>query len=449
MKELKYIKTIYFLGIGGIGMSALARYFNFNGIKVVGYDKTPSQLTQELENENIKIHYEDDYKQIPQNIDFVIYTPAIPSDLNEFRYVVENNIPIYKRAEILAWLTTNKISIAVAGTHGKTSTTSLISYLLNNANIDCNAFIGGVSVNYNSNLVLSKNSDIYVVEADEFDKSFLKLFPKYAVITSVDADHLDIYKNKDNLIDTFKQFASQVSDTLIVNKKIENHFSIPVLTYSLNDKKANFYAQNIRIIDSYYYFDLIADESKIADIKFGIAGHHNIENAVAAAAIALRMGVSEDKLKSGLANYKGVRRRFEFVLRSSKYIIIDDYAHHPTEINACLNSVKLLFPNKKITTIFQPHLYSRTRDFGDEFAKSLELSDNILLLDIYPARELPIENINSNWLLNKIQNKNKKLILKQNICKEIEITEPNIILIIGAGDIDRTVSEVKKYFENK
>jgi len=442
------IKSVYFLGIGGIGMSALARYFKSAGVSVSGYDKTPSSITDELEIEGIKTHFTDDISQIPKDTDLVVYTPAIPNTLNEYQYIKKQKFPLLKRSEVLGLITENKNTLAIAGTHGKTTTTALVSHLLNSAKIEINSFIGGVAVNFNSNIVLSPNSNIFVVEADEFDRSFLTLNPNFAIITSVDADHLDIYGSKQQLIESFKLFTSQVKDLLIVNEKIKDNFLGNKYTYSLNSKTADFYAENIQIIYGYYYFDLITPKNEIRNLKFGIAGLHNIENAIAASALVLQNGVSEADLRLGLETFLGVHRRFEFIIRTPNLILIDDYAHHPAEIEACLNSVKQMFPDKEITAIFQPHLYTRTRDFGDDFAQSLEIADKILLLDIYPARELPIEGISSTWLLNKINSKNKKHIQKENILEEIKKTNPQIIVIMGAGDIDRLVSIVKNNFQN-
>ncbi|MCD4665730.1 MAG: UDP-N-acetylmuramate--L-alanine ligase [Bacteroidales bacterium] len=453
--NLSNLHNIYFLGIGGIGMSALARYFKQMGINVSGYDKTSTILTGQLQAEGIDIHFEDNVNKIPDNIDLVIYTPAIPDNLNEFRYLVElsqknQEFKIKKRSEILGMLSREKNTITIAGTHGKTTVSTLIAYLLKQSEIDCTAFLGGISKNFESNLVTSDKSDWLVVEADEFDKSFLQLHPSIEVITSVDADHLDIYGDLENLKNTFRKFAGQiqVGGTIISKKGIDLNFDdLPhcrIFEYALNTK-ADFYAQNIVLQKEQYKFDINTPDKIIKDIKLGIPGLINVENAVAAIAVAWLSGVTENEIKQSLPNFSGIKRRFDYQINTDKIVYIDDYAHHPEEIRGFVSSVKKMYPGKKILGIFQPHLYSRTRDFAKEFASSLELLDDIILLPIYPAREKPVERIDSGIIHNKIRKSKKTLSSKEDLIKNIEKKEFDILLTLGAGDIDKMVRSVKEY----
>jgi UDP-N-acetylmuramate--alanine ligase len=445
MENLNYLKSVYFMGIGGIGMSAIARYFNHNNVKVAGYDKTISPLTQELESEGISIHYEDDLSKIPDLVDLCVITPAVPKFLNELNEILLRGIPVMKRSEVLGLITDNRNTIAIAGTHGKTSTTALTAHLLKTANLPVNAFIGGISANYNTNLLLADNSDLFVVEADEFDRSFLTLHPKYAVITSVDADHLDIYGDKDELKHSFVDFSNQVSQFLLVHESIKDTFNLQksVFTYAINSSTADYCASNLNLTDNIYSFDLSTPQGPILNIEFGIGGEHNIENAVAASALALQQGISIENLRLGLKTFRGVHRRFESVIISDKIIYIDDYAHHPAEITACLTSIRKMYPNRKITAVFQPHLFSRTRDFADDFADSLALADNLILLDIYPAREEPIDGITGAWLLSKVKMEKKWLVEKSELNSTLISLNPELIVTMGAGDIDRLVEGVK------
>lgn len=439
------INRIYFLGIGGIGMSAIARYFNSKGIKISGYDKTPTPLTSKLISEGIEIHFEEDVNQIPTDVDLVVLTPAIPKNHKELIYFQENNFKILKRSEILGIITQNTFTVAIAGTHGKTSVTSLVSHILNEANLNIAAFIGGISQNYGSNIILHEDSNITVVEADEFDRSFLTLHPDLAVITSMDADHLDIYENKENLHESFNQFANQIKPggTLFVNEGLEKNInaSIEVLNYGI-DSNSNFYASDIHAENGFYSFNFHGSEI-IEGIKPGSAAYYNVINSIPAIAIAKAMGVENEVIKTALNNYKGVKRRFEYVINTEDLVFIDDYAHHPTEIDACINSVRNLFKNRKVTGIFQPHLFSRTKDFADGFAEALSKLDEVILLDIYPARELPIEGVTSRMLLDKIDNPNKFLFTKEELVKEIGSRNLDILLTIGAGDIDALIEPIK------
>jgi len=447
MVNINHIKSIYFLGIGGIGMSALARYFNHNRVHVAGYDRTPSALTQQLESEGIEIHYSDEPSKIPSDLDICVFTPAVSSDLKEFEVIAARNIPMLKRSEVLGLITDSGFTIAVAGTHGKTSTTSLTAHLLKSANFGVNAFIGGISANYNSNILLADDSNLFVVEADEFDRSFLKLHPKSAVITSMDADHLDIYGDKEQLKHSFLDFSNQVSDFLLVKESVKSEFMHPhCYSYDLDSTTADYHAANIVLIDGIYHFDLVTPKSMIRNLELGIGGLHNVENAVAASALALNQGVSEEFLKIGLHTFKGVQRRFEPIIISKKLIYIDDYAHHPEEIKACLTSLRKMYPNRRITAVFQPHLFTRTRDFADEFAIALALADQLLLLDIYPAREEPIAGITSQWLLDKVNLAEKKLVTKDELVQRLSDYNAQLIVTMGAGDIDRSVKEIKDFF---
>jgi len=448
--DLKKLNCIYFLGIGGIGMSALARYFKSFGINVYGYDKTRTPLIDELLNEGIKIHFEENCDILPKNIDLVIYTPAIPLSHKELIYFKENKFNLKKRAEVLGQITEQFKTIAIAGTHGKTTITSIISHILSCANIPITSFIGGISKNINSNLLINKESKYIIVEADEYDRSFLTLHPDIAVISAMDADHLDIYKSKIYLDESFKLFAKQIKENgLLIHKSglnLSNQKGKTRLTYHLKEK-SDLFVSNISINKGKYIFD-ISGIHNISNIELGLPGLHNVENALAAIAVAKSIGIDDIVIKDALSTYQGVKRRFDYIINTEKFVYIDDYAHHPAEIKACILSIRDLFPNKKITGIFQPHLFTRTRDFADEFASSLELLDNLLLLDIYPARELPIDGINSQMLFNKIKLTNKQLVTKAEILSKLEAIKPEILLTMGAGDIDQLVKVIKQNYLN-
>jgi UDP-N-acetylmuramate--alanine ligase len=447
------IHNVYFIGIGGIGMSAIARYFNYIGKNVAGYDKTASELTNKLQEEGIDIHFEDNIDCVPdifKNLEeikntLIIYTPAIPSNQSELSYFTEKKFNIKKRSVILGEISTQYKTIAVAGTHGKTTTSSLIAHILKEAGINIIAFLGGVTQNYNSNLILDNNAEWLIAEADEFDKSFLTLHPEIAVITSLDADHLDIYENAENMQKTYCQFALNVKEKLIVKKEIAEKINIPsAITYSIKKSDSNYFGNEICIKDANYFFNLNYKKQFIKNIAVGLPGIHNVENAVAASAVCFEAGVDILSIKKGISTFNGVKRRFEYHIKSENLILIDDYAHHPEELKNCILSVKELYPTKKITGIFQPHLYSRTRDFSVEFANSLDLLDELFLLDIYPARELPIEGVNSEMLLKLMQNQKKQLITKEKLVQEIALKNIEVLLIMGAGDIDRLVEPIKK-----
>ena len=442
--NLNQIHNVYFIGIGGIGMSALARYFQNIGKSVSGYDKTPTMLTNELVAGGMNIHFEDNISLIP--VDYylentlVIVTPAVPISHSEWNYLIEREYVIKKRAEVLGIITKDTFCFAVAGTHGKTTTSSILGHILYESGADVTAFLGGIVENYNSNLI-GNGKTVTVVEADEFDRSFLHLHPNIACVTSMDADHLDIYGDAATIVDSFREFADKVTDKtkMFVPKGLD----LDGLTIAINDQ-ATFTAFNIRIENSTYVFDVQTPSEKITNIKFSLPGHHNLMNALMALAMATTFGSPTNSIAKALASFKGVQRRFSYQIKTDKLVYIDDYAHHPTEINAVHQAVRELYPNQKVLAIFQPHLFSRTKDFADDFAKSLDAFDEIILLDIYPARELPLDGITSSWLLSKMKNKNKKLLSKENLIPTILENNATVIVTIGAGDIGELVPSIKK-----
>lgn len=443
--NLKNIHNVYFIGVGGIGMSALARYFSFNKKNVAGYDKTPSPITNELELMGVDVHFEDNLDLISKEFlnkdeTLVVYTPAIPKNHSELLYFIDNEFEVLKRAEVLGKITEDTFCLAVAGTHGKTTTSSILGHIMQPLN--ATAFLGGVSENYNSNLILGENK-ISVVEADEYDRSFLQLSPDIACVTSMDADHLDIYGEHDSLLVSFQEFTNKVAKKLIVAKGL----NLPGLTYAI-DEDADYKAFNLRVGNGVYLFDVSTPDSGIKDVEFGLPGRHNIMNALAALAMANSYGVSLENIKLQLKSFTGVQRRFSYKIKEENLVLIDDYAHHPTEIKVVEAAVREMYPNQKVLAVFQPHLFSRTRDFVDEFATELSKFDEIVLLDIYPARELPIEGVTSNWLLEKIDNKNKRLLSKEEMKKFIENSDSNIVLMLGAGDIGLLVEDVKSIMLN-
>ncbi len=441
--NLDKIHTIYFVGIGGIGMSALARYFAVNGKKVAGFDLVQTDITNSLSQLGVDIHYQDSIDLIPNNFKdsqktLVVYTPAIPKEHSELHYFNQHNFKVLKRSEVLGEITKNSFCLAVAGTHGKTTTSTILGHILKEAQVNATSFLGGISENYKSNLILGGDK-ISVVEADEFDRSFLKLSPNIACITSMDADHLDIYGKADALEYSFKEFADKVSDKLIVRKGLP----LDGLTYSV-DEKADYYADNIKIINGVYIFDVKTPTEIITNVEFNLPGKHNVLNAVAALAMANNFGVSLQVIAKALLSFKGVQRRFSYKIKTNNLVLIDDYAHHPTEIKAVADSIKEMYPTQKTLAVFQPHLFSRTKDFADDFAESLNLFDEIILLDIYPAREKPIEGITSQWLLDKISNTNKKLSSREDLLREMKNSTTTIKVMIGAGDIGQMVNEIQK-----
>lgn len=430
-------------------MSALARYFKNIGKNVRGYDKTQTQLTKELQQEGIEVHFEDNIDLIPKDYyvenTLVVITPAVPVLHSEWNYFNERNYTVKKRAEVLGLITKDTFCFAVAGTHGKTTTSSILAHILFDSGLDVTSFLGGIVENYNSNLV-GNGKTITVVEADEFDRSFLHLHPNIACITSMDADHLDIYGDASAIEKSFREFADKVTDKS--NLFYANGMLLDGISVGINDN-ATIIAQNIKIENGYYVFDAKFENELIENIQFGLPGHHNLSNALMALSMAKRYGVETEKIKKALASFKGIRRRFSFQIREEKLTYIDDYAHHPTEINAVNQAVRELFPTQKICAVFQPHLFSRTKDFADDFAKSLSKFDEVLLMEIYPARELPMEGITSTWLLNKIENKNKKLVQKEEILNELNKSNATVFVTIGAGDLGEMVSEIKKTLSEK
>jgi len=447
--NLAQIHNVYFIGIGGIGMSALARYFQFIGKNVAGYDKTATQLTDELIQNGLEIHFQDDVNLIdeqyknPTNT-LVVVTPAVPKDHTEWNYFLSNGFTVKKRAEVLGIITKDTFCFAVAGTHGKTTTSSILGHVLFQSGVDVTAFLGGIVENYNSNLIGSGKT-VTVVEADEFDRSFLHLHPNLSCITSMDADHLDIYGDARAIEATFKEFAEKVpSNDLFIVKGLP----LDGNTVAVN-VGADYIAQNIRIENGFYVFDVQTPTETVENIKFGLPGHHNLTNALLAFAMAKSYGVANNKIIAALASFKGVRRRFSFQIREEKLVYIDDYAHHPTEINAVHQAVRELYPNKKIVAAFQPHLFSRTKDFIDGFANSLSQFDEIVLLDIYPARELPMEGVTSSWLLSKINNPNKYLLTKDEMMDFFRKSNAEVYVTIGAGDIGELVKDIKKLLNEK
>jgi len=449
--ELRNIQRVYLVGIGGIGMSGLARYFNHLGCTVCGYDKTSTILTNGLQNEGMQIVFEDKVELIPAEFHtadaatLVIYTPAIPKDSAILNFFKSQGFDLQKRSQVLGILSKGMFTVAVAGTHGKTTTSTMVAHILKASGIDCSAFLGGISSNYNTNMLIGK-SDVIVVEADEYDRSFLTLHPDISIITSMDADHLDIYGDHSRLTDSFKQFASQLKPggKLIRRKDLDLNGGV---TYTIQGE-ADAYTQNIRVENGSFFFDFKNSQVEIKDIELGIAGTHNIENAVAAIQAALYLDIAPEKIHDALASFRGVKRRFEYILKTDKHIYIDDYAHHPEELRACISSVKRLYPNKKLTTIFQPHLFTRTRDFVDGFAEVLDMSDEVLLLDIYPARELPIPGVDSNMILSRMKLANKRICGKQESVDMIRNEQPELLLTVGAGDIDTLVEPLKQVLQH-
>lgn len=454
MLKFNDIKKVYFIGIGGIGMSALARYFANRGIAVSGYDRTETQLTLALEKEGIAVHYTDDPSLLPSDLhpddSLIVYTPAVPATHLELNALIDRGFKIYKRAAVLGIICNSHRAIAIAGTHGKTSVTTMTAHILKTSALGCSAFLGGISKNYQTNFLIdNQGSDWVVAEADEFDRSFLQLIPELAVITSMDADHLDVYGSHEKVIESFKLFANKIREggALVIKKGLSTGY-IPSevyrnFTYSITED-ADFCAQNITLKEGYFEFDLKTPDIRIEKLVLHYPGRLNVENAVAASAVALLAGVSPKDIRQALASYSGVKRRFDIHLNNEKYLLIDDYAHHPAEMKATIQSVRELYPDKVITGVFQPHLYSRTRDFASEFAASLDLLDEIVLLDIYPARELPIEGVSSELIFNQLQNKKKQLCHRSELKRLASSFKPGIVIMMGAGDIENLVEPVKQ-----
>lgn len=447
-------KNIYFIGIGGIGMSAIARYYKFKGCNVSGYDKTPSELTGELIAEGIGVHYEDNTDFIPKDVEntLVVYTPAIPHDLKELLYVQEHGYTLLKRSKTLGEIAKGQRCLAVAGTHGKTTTSTLLAHIFTDSKVGCSAFLGGISKNYDTNLLVSHNPTI-VAEADEFDRSFLQLFPEIAVITAMDADHLDIYGDLKHVHEAFQAFAGQVSGTVITKLGLDitpNHTKARIMRYSYNDPRADFYADNLRKDEcGYFTFNLKYPDGVIKDCRVGVPGWVNVENAVAASAIALVYGIDPEAIRHALGTFLGVKRRFDIHVNHPGCAYIDDYAHHPNEISTAISSMRDIFPGRRLTAIFQPHLYTRTRDFADEFAKALSAVDKLILLDIYPAREEPIPGVSSRLVFDKVTAPEKVLLKKEMLMKYLEDEKIDTLITFGAGNIDRFIPQITEMLSKR
>ncbi len=452
MIDINKISSIYFAGIGGIGMSALARCFNMRGVKVSGYDKTETALTKKLVEEGIEIHFEDDVNLINKNVDVVVYTPAIPSTHKGLNYFKENDYTLLKRSDLLSLLTKDTFNICVAGTHGKTTTSAMIAHILKDSGFGCNAYLGGIAANYDTNFWQSENK-VSVVEADEYDRSFLKLQPDVAIITAMDADHLDIYGTAEKMEDAFIEFSTKIKNNgcLIIKHglKREGDFNIAdTCTYSFNDTTANIHVENLQIKNGAYEFDVANDFWLLKNVVLNMGGLHNIENVIAAIGVAKYLKIEEEKIKAAVASFAGVKRRFEYILKTDNTVLIDDYAHHPEELSALITGAKELFPQKKCTVIFQPHLFSRTKDLADGFAEVLSLADETILLPIYPARELPIEGVTSEMILNKMTNQNKSLKTSSELLEWLKYNKQEMVITAGAGDIDALVQPIKSIVEN-
>lgn len=455
MKPLHEIKKVYFIGIGGIGMSALARYFKWGGADVSGYDKTPTHLTEQLEREGIPVTFEDEVDNLPKDVDLVVYTPAIPRDHKGLNFYRDNHYELQKRSEVLGIISAGKYTIAVAGSHGKTTVSSMIAHILTQSGFGCTAFLGGIAVNYNSNFLAGQN-DVVVIEADEFDRSFHRLAPDMAVVTAVDTDHLDIYGSKEAIDEAFIEFTNKIAEDgfLVIKTGQSINDSLPVLDtafYSLRDTEADVYCSSYRLVEGGYVFNISYFSVEMKDFRLNIGGLHNIENAIAAITIAIELKITEENIKSALASFQGIHRRFEKIYEDSKVTFIDDYAHHPEEIRAFLESVKEMYPGKKITAVFQPHLFSRTRDLADGFARVLSIADEVILLDIYPAREQPMEGVSSELIFNQLTNKEKTLITKEELVDLIrnKKNELDVLVTIGAGDIDKYLVRIKEVLQSK
>lgn len=458
MVEVKKIESVYFIGIGGIGMSAIARYYNAKGVRVSGYDKTRTVLTIELEEEGIPVHYEENLELIPRDVDMVVYTPAIPKEHEELVFYREHGYSVVKRSDVLELITKGSLNICVAGTHGKTTITTMIAHLLRHSGYGCNAFLGGIAVNYGTNF-WQHERNLCVVEADEYDRSFLKLSPDIAVISAMDADHLDIYGTAEAMEDAFIEFSGRVKEGgLLVSrlglKREKELKGRKKLTYSLQDKQADSYAANIRMKEGSYEYDVKMAHGSIDNVVLHMGGMHNVENSVAAITVASSLGIGEDKIKEAVESFRGVKRRFEYIIKTGQVVFIDDYAHHPEELRALINGAKSLFPQRECIVIFQPHLYTRTRDLAEGFAEVLGIADEVVLLPIYPAREEPIPGISSEMIAGKMKKGKEKVLSKTGLTDminkmELKQDEPKVLITAGAGDIDMLVDPIKKILEEK
>lgn len=452
MITLRDIQHIYFIGIGGIGMSALARYFHSLGIKVSGYDKTSSPLTLQLEKEGMSIHYEDDVKLAPKDVQAVVFTPAIPSTHTELNFYRTEGYPVWKRSDVLQLISEHAFNICVAGTHGKTTISTMIAHLLRDTGYGCNAFLGGISSNYQTNF-WSHERNLCVIEADEYDRSFLKLSPDVAIISAMDPDHLDIYGTPVEMENAYLEFAGKIRNNgrLLIKKGLSRENDLTheqVHTYSLTDTAADVHVKNLTIERGSYVFDVVVTGVTYKNFVLNVGGSHNVENMAAAIAVAFGLGIEEEKIRQAVANYAGVKRRFEYGVKSEAFVYIDDYAHHPEELRALISSVKMLYPSKKIQVVFQPHLFSRTKDLANEFAAVLDLADDVILLPIYPARELPMEGVTSALISDKMKHAKVRIQEKEAVLKVVEQNKDamkNTVVFVtaGAGDIDRMVEPIK------
>jgi len=453
MKQPENIRHVYFIGIGGIGMSALARYFDSRGIKVSGYDRTSTVLTRELSSEGMSVVYDDDPVSLPTDVDEVVYTPAIPATNRILQHFREKGYSLLKRSDVLQLISESSYNICIAGTHGKTTISTMTAHLLRHSGYGCNAFLGGIASNYNTNFWSDKR-DVSVIEADEYDRSFLKLSPDIAVISAMDADHLDIYGTPEAMEQAFIDFSGKIKqDGVLFTKyglkrnaemKTGRHF-----TYAVNNESADVYGCNIRMKDGSYHYDVVNRGKNLNDVELNMGGVHNIENSVAAIAIAQELNIDDDKIRSAVAAFRGVKRRFEYIIKKSEQVFIDDYAHHPEELRALISGARGLFPDKKCTVVFQPHLFTRTRDLADGFADSLDTADEVILLPIYPARELPIAGVESEMIIKRMKNKNCRVLEKEDLLKWIAENKPSFLITAGAGDIDQMVLPVSEILNKK
>jgi UDP-N-acetylmuramate--alanine ligase len=446
MISLNNISRVYLIGIGGIGMSALARYFKSLGCTVNGYDKTPSRLTKELESEGIIIHFEENIKVIDKEAQLVIYTPAIPEQHAELVWYKENSFNLLKRSDVLKLITENQRAICVAGTHGKTTVSSMIAHLLTQEGFGANAFLGGIAANYDTNYIKSEN-DCVVVEADEYDRSFLKLFPDISVVTSMDADHLDIYGTAEEMEKAYYQFVNSSTEVVFYKHGLKQASNFTVkeeITYSAQNDAATYYAQNVTTKNGSYQFEICTAGEVLTEVTLNMGGMHNVENCIAAFGVAHYIGLDIQKLAAAIENFKGVRRRFEYVIKNENQVYIDDYAHHPEELTQLIKSTNSLFRNKKVSVVFQPHLFSRTKDHAEGFARALDLADEVILLDVYPARELPLDGVSSQMILDKMGIENKHILSKEGSVEWAKNKKPQVLITAGAGDIDQLVEPIKK-----
>jgi UDP-N-acetylmuramate--alanine ligase len=455
MINIKDIKHIYFIGIGGIGMSALARYFHSLNIRVSGYDRTPSALTRDLEQAGMDVHYDDDVAKAPKDVNAVVFTPAIPADHAELNYYREKGYPVLKRSDVLQIISEHSFNICVAGTHGKTTISTMVAHILRDTGFGCNAFLGGISSNYDTNF-WSNEKNVCVIEADEYDRSFLKLSPDVAVISAMDPDHLDIYGTAGEMEDAYIKFVRKirVGGLLVAKKGLKREAELVAdkqISYALNDQAADAYTENLRVVDGSYVFDLVWKDERMDGMVLNVGGLHNVENMVAAVSVALHVGIEGDKVRAAVASFKGVKRRFEYIVKS-EVVYIDDYAHHPEELRSLIKSVKMLYPNRKTVVVFQPHLFSRTRDLAEGFADALDIADEVMLLPIYPARELPVEGVTSKLISENMRScetgHKVRLVQKEDVLNWVgehkEDMKKKVLVTAGAGDIDRMIEPIKK-----